>query len=248
MPKTYDLTGMRFGRLTVLCESPNRLPNTRCKVWECRCDCGNICYVSTSSLRSGNKKSCGCIHKQKYPSDLSGIIFGALTAIERAPDHITPSGQKNIMWKCRCKCGKYVAVYRSNLIQGYTKSCGCMLGSNISARTSRASSEEIKRRYLETEQYKKTRKLKYESVLKCDIENPENVIHLNCDMDDFSVDNLWYNPNASTINNRLLMLGNIPGCRNNYTGRITTDNPTITSCALMFFRLVDEIRRFGGTV
>lgn len=41
----------------------------RSRIWECKCDCGNIVYVTTASLTSGNTKSCGCLHAeslQKY--------------------------------------------------------------------------------------------------------------------------------------------------------------------------------------
>lgn len=34
--------------------------------WECTCDCGNYLTVRQESLRSGNTKSCGCIHKQVF--------------------------------------------------------------------------------------------------------------------------------------------------------------------------------------
>lgn len=53
-----DLTGKKFGRLTVLeyCCSKKGNP-----VWKCKCDCGNIVYVYAYSLKSGNTKSCGCL-------------------------------------------------------------------------------------------------------------------------------------------------------------------------------------------
>ena len=34
-------------------------------IWKCRCKCGNICYVLSASLLSGNTKSCGCLQKEK---------------------------------------------------------------------------------------------------------------------------------------------------------------------------------------
>lgn len=64
MPKLIDLTGKRFGRLTVIDRAPNRiskcgLPNVR---WNCVCDCGNEVTVDGSSLRNGHTQSCGCYH------------------------------------------------------------------------------------------------------------------------------------------------------------------------------------------
>lgn len=61
MGKFIDLTGMRFGRLTVL----KRSPDTRKRVkWICQCECGNITAVATSQLKSGHTQSCGCLQKE----------------------------------------------------------------------------------------------------------------------------------------------------------------------------------------
>ena len=58
--KALNLTGERFGRLTVI---------EKCKIlkytgWVCLCDCGNTTKVYTNALRMGNTKSCGCLHKE----------------------------------------------------------------------------------------------------------------------------------------------------------------------------------------
>lgn len=54
-----DLTGQKFGRLTVIGMSKNKKKGVI--MWDCVCDCGNLCSVKTSSLRRGETKSCGCI-------------------------------------------------------------------------------------------------------------------------------------------------------------------------------------------
>ena len=59
MRKFKDLTGMRFGKLTVL-EYTNKRNLNRNILWRCLCDCGNKIYVATSCLNSGHTKSCGC--------------------------------------------------------------------------------------------------------------------------------------------------------------------------------------------
>jgi hypothetical protein len=56
--------------------------------------------------------------------DLTGVRFGKLLVIERAPDKTTGSKPKS-MWRCRCDCGKEVIVWSSALTQGTTVSCGC---------------------------------------------------------------------------------------------------------------------------
>lgn len=44
----------------------------------------------------------------KEITDLSGMRFGNLIVIDRAPDHYTPSGRKIIKWNCICDCGNKV--------------------------------------------------------------------------------------------------------------------------------------------
>ena len=58
--KKHDLTGQRFERLLVL--TPKKISNKkRHIVWECVCDCGIKTEATGSELRSGHKKSCGCL-------------------------------------------------------------------------------------------------------------------------------------------------------------------------------------------
>ena len=57
-----DLTGERFGRLTVI--EFDRLQNHK-TYWKCACDCGLTVVATGNNLRSGNTKSCGCLHKEK---------------------------------------------------------------------------------------------------------------------------------------------------------------------------------------
>ena len=63
MSAKKDMTGLRFGRLVVLCED-GRTEDRKVK-WKCQCDCGNIVSVSGKSLRSGNTLSCGCLRDEK---------------------------------------------------------------------------------------------------------------------------------------------------------------------------------------
>ena len=55
-----DLKGLRFGRLIV----KRRAGTTedRKALWRCKCDCGKLTTVRSSDLKSGNTKSCGCLH------------------------------------------------------------------------------------------------------------------------------------------------------------------------------------------
>lgn len=58
MPKFKDITGTRFGLLTVVAKGSDY--STRPK-WVCRCDCGQYKVVQLSNLRNGSTNSCGCI-------------------------------------------------------------------------------------------------------------------------------------------------------------------------------------------
>lgn len=67
MPKLVDLTGQRFGRLTVLERGEDYISPKGRKVvrWRCRCDCGNVKDIAASHLRGGDNISCGCFHKER---------------------------------------------------------------------------------------------------------------------------------------------------------------------------------------
>lgn len=56
MGKFIDLTGQRFGRLTVL----EYAGYQKGVMWKCRCDCGQEKIVRSDHLRYGKTVSCGC--------------------------------------------------------------------------------------------------------------------------------------------------------------------------------------------
>jgi len=120
-----DLTGEKFGRLTVV--SFDSINKNGTPVWNCLCECGNKSKVTRSHLRSGSTKSCGCLARElsakRQLKDFSGRKFGRLTVINR---HSNSSANKS-MWLCKCDCGATSIVSGSNLISGSTKSCGCIV-------------------------------------------------------------------------------------------------------------------------
>lgn len=61
----------------------------------------------------------------KYPSDLTGLRFGRLTAIEKVG--VTCQGKRGSrsLWLCKCDCGNEKIVVRNSLVTGNTQSCGC---------------------------------------------------------------------------------------------------------------------------
>lgn len=59
-----DLTNQRYGRLIVVKLLGQNKHNHY--QWECKCDCGNIIMLDTSTLRTGHTKSCGCLRKEYW--------------------------------------------------------------------------------------------------------------------------------------------------------------------------------------
>lgn len=56
-----NLIGQKFGRLTVLKYVYSKYKKRH---WLCQCKCGNVSIVSTSQLKSGKTKSCGCLRRE----------------------------------------------------------------------------------------------------------------------------------------------------------------------------------------
>jgi len=103
-----DLTGKRFGRLTVLRRGPN--DNHGKAMWVCRCDCEKEVKVNGASLVRSLTQSCGCLHRERTSEacltlePVSGERFGRLTFIEEVPREVS----NNRVFRCfrlRCDCG-----------------------------------------------------------------------------------------------------------------------------------------------
>lgn len=61
MSKLIDITGNKYGKLTVICREANT--NEGASTWRCQCECGNTVVVRGANLRKGTTKSCGCLSK-----------------------------------------------------------------------------------------------------------------------------------------------------------------------------------------
>lgn len=57
-----DITGQRFGRLTVIGYHGKRGSN---HVWLCRCDCGGEKIAQAGNMRAGLTQSCGCLFRER---------------------------------------------------------------------------------------------------------------------------------------------------------------------------------------
>lgn len=116
-----DLTGKRFGKLTVL--EPTQQCVRNAVVWRCRCECGNEILVESRRLKPGVIFSCGC-EPSAYDGvkDLTGYHFGKLHVKGRSGNKAKDG---NPLWLCQCECGKEIETTKRRLITGGVRSCGC---------------------------------------------------------------------------------------------------------------------------
>lgn len=138
MPRK-NLTGQRFGMLTVLREgSPHVFPRgTSERTWVCRCDCGGEITATTSRLTGGLVTHCGCQssrkkplpHARSLPSDLTGRTFGDLEVLSSAGSKTFPCGVVQYLWNVRCRlCGREsikdgVTIRKAQSGHGCGRSC-----------------------------------------------------------------------------------------------------------------------------
>ena len=152
MSALKDLTGLTFGRLTVIERAENSKQGTA--RWRCVCVCGKKKIIRSQSLVRGESQSCGCIKRK----DITGKTFGRLTAIRRAKN----DNRNKTAWVCICTCGNRATIRAKDLTTGKTKSCGCLQSGKSSSNYNPDLTDEeriIKRNYPE---YREWRKAVYE--------------------------------------------------------------------------------------
>ncbi len=127
--KIVNLEGARFGSLTVKEYAFSR--NGK-RYWNCVCDCGNTAQVSSSDLRTGNTKTCGCGKYAYSVENLKGAKKPAIPMVGKRFGRLLVTGNAgrnergNLLYSCVCDCGKSVIALGSLLRNGGTKSCGCL--------------------------------------------------------------------------------------------------------------------------
>ena len=127
-----DLTGEKFGKLTVL----NRGDDYVCgdgrhrTTWNCHCDCGNYKNVVGDYLKRSKNPSCGCeVSKnrvEKNRIDHTGQKFGRLTIVKILWD------EKPTRAICKCDCGNDYIGVKADITSYHTQSCGCLQSENTS--------------------------------------------------------------------------------------------------------------------
>lgn len=121
MAKAPDLTGQKFGKLTVI----SREFNTASKgsVWLCRCECGVERTAPASNLKNGQANSCKNCRKNISRKDLTGLKFNRWTVVGFS--HKDP--WRTAIWDCKCDCGTEAKVLGHHLTKNKTISCGCFM-------------------------------------------------------------------------------------------------------------------------
>ena len=117
MGSFVDITGQVFGKLVVI--EPCGKSKSGNISWLCKCSCGIEQVVVGSNLRNGNSTACGKCNKS---ADLTGLVFERLTVVEK----VYQDKNYRWYWLCKCVCGNECVVIGSSLLDGNTKSCGCL--------------------------------------------------------------------------------------------------------------------------
>lgn len=120
MTRPVDITGQKFGFLTVLkmAESDSRGQS----MWLCKCDCGNTAVKKGKLLRNGETRSCGCRIGNDHSVKV-GNKYWRLTVVNGPLKN--EKGRK--VWECVCDCGETVQVTDYRLWSRKTRSCGCLV-------------------------------------------------------------------------------------------------------------------------
>lgn len=111
-----NIIGNKYGKLLVLSYDENKSKGKGRPFWNCQCDCGNIKSIRGQHLKNGNIISCGNCPKIDY----TNMKFNRWTVIEKSRKDNKKS------WICKCDCGNIRNVHEDTLLNGKSKSCGCL--------------------------------------------------------------------------------------------------------------------------
>lgn len=120
MGTAKNLLNQKFERLTVIedCGSNKH----KQKIWRCHCKCGSEIIATSSSLLSGNTKSCGCLQREiarsqlrKYNTyDLSGEYGVGYTSNTNHKFYFDLEDYEKIKNYCWCECQGYIETKINN--------------------------------------------------------------------------------------------------------------------------------------
>lgn len=128
-----DIAGQRFGFLTVLGKGESIISANKVRqLWNLQCDCGRIISKPRGDFDRNNRTgqtSCGCrrklglIDNKRRPHDLTGQIFGSLTAI--ALCGTKHQGKPGWLMQCACGNQRVLSFSRLRSMQYYGLHINC---------------------------------------------------------------------------------------------------------------------------
>lgn len=112
--------GDKFGKLVVIEKLETKIRGLT--AYKCICGCGKFTTATGTDLKSGHKKSCGCLFTYDRPNDIIGKKFGQLKVLEKTKT----KKHNSYLYKCKCDCGNITYQISGRLKSGNTRSCGCI--------------------------------------------------------------------------------------------------------------------------
>jgi hypothetical protein len=124
----FDMTGKKFGYLTVRGPEKRQHCGKLVTFWRCDCECGGTVLAAGGALRGDKRVSCGnCLRKPRVLMR-PGVKYGLLTIIRMVKE--TDSKWARRIWLCECECGGTTLMRGKDLRRVIRPSCGCLKPAN----------------------------------------------------------------------------------------------------------------------
>ena len=119
-----DLTGKKFGKLTVLYRYEKNIRGGAAWVCQCSCEKKTICIKQGGDLRTGRITGCGCTFHKKTGIEIPlGTKFGYWEVLQRTENN----SRSEMCYLCLCTaCGTKRIIPKQRLVSGRSTNCGCI--------------------------------------------------------------------------------------------------------------------------
>lgn len=126
MRKYNDLAGLKFGTLTVIERTKDRLYcypkfQTTKIMYKCLCNCGKMIIRSYEYLKTKKICSCSTECRRLTIKNLIGNQINDLLVVDGPISKKEKDG--SLYWTCLCKCGTKLDIRNSRLLSNSAKSC-----------------------------------------------------------------------------------------------------------------------------
>ena len=120
---TIDISGQKFGRLTVSCYHGTTGHPNHFALWECMCDCGRQCVARGQTLKDGKKRSCGCLLRESRAKNADRARKNI--TVKRGQDSPRWDPNKSEAERLRIRNAVEVRKFRSAVFERDGKFCVC---------------------------------------------------------------------------------------------------------------------------